>query len=53
MKKYYLLYAIAVIAVITILCWLSMFGSSSSHGSRWYSRGSSYSGGSYSGGGHK
>ena len=50
MKK---LYAFAVVIVITILSWVSMFSASTSASSSSYGRGSSYYGGGYSGGGHK
>lgn len=52
MKKYYLLYAILVIFVVTLLSWASMFDSTSNSSRSGYGRG--YSGGSWSGGGgHK
>ncbi|WP_179119144.1 hypothetical protein [Massilia sp. KIM] len=48
MNKRYFVYAMAITIVTTIVCWVSMFDSTSSSGYR--SRGY---GGSYSGGGHK
>ena len=56
MNTKYLLYAIVVTAVTTIISWSSMIGSSTSksgRGSSWSAPGGGYSGGGYSGGGHK
>ena len=53
MNRNFLLYAIVVTLVTTIVCWTSMASSArTGGGNSWRSYGSG-SGGSYSGGGHK
>ena len=47
MKKFSSLYAIVVVGVITVLSWVSMFGSSSGASSAGYGRGSTYYGSSH------
>jgi uncharacterized membrane protein YgcG len=52
MRSKFLLYAIVVALITTIICWVSMASSArTGSGSSWRSH--SYGGGSYSGGGHK
>ena len=53
MNTKYLLYAIVVTAVSTIISWSSMIGSSSPSSGRGSSWSSTGGGGGYSGGGHK
>lgn len=53
MRTKFLLYAIVVTLVTTIICWVSMASSArTGSGNSWRTYGSG-SGGSYSGGGHK
>ncbi|VXB28853.1 hypothetical protein [Massilia sp. 9I] len=55
MRTKFILYAIAVTLITTVICWVSMASSSrSGGGNSWRSHSyGSGSGGGYSGGGHK